>query len=42
MRVESIREAVETRVQLTAAGVIDLRRRISGEESLRFSRDRIR
>ena len=42
MRVESIREAVETRVQLTAAGVMETRRRTLGGQSFRFSRDRIR
>ena len=40
--VESIREAVETRVQLTAAGVMETRRRTLGGQSFRFSRDRIR
>ncbi|KKR54441.1 MAG: hypothetical protein UT92_C0019G0004 [Candidatus Curtissbacteria bacterium GW2011_GWA1_40_24] len=42
MYIESIREAVENRVQLTAAGVMETRRRTLGGQSFRFSRDRIR
>ena len=40
--VKSIREAAESRVQLTEAGVIEMRSRVLGGQSLRFSRDRIR
>ena len=40
--VESIREAVESRAQLTEAGVIEMRSRVVGGQTLRFSRDRIK
>ena len=40
--IKSIREAVETRVQLTASGVMERRRVALGGQSSRFSRDRIR